>query len=141
LYGYYPSRELEIQLGDIGIAPIMKWKSRISEVKKVNKGDFVGYDLTERISEDSLIAVVPVGYWHGLPRNLSGIAEFTVNGEKCKIIGRISMTMSTIRVPDGTKVGDEVIIMDDATVFGRMTGGSHYEIITRINPVITRVLV
>ena len=141
LYGYYPSKELEMQLGDIGLTPAMKWKSRISEVKKAKKGDFVGYDLTERIMEDSLIAVVPVGYWHGLPRDLSGIAEFTVNGEKCKIIGRISMDMSVIKVPFGTKIGDEVVIMDDAAVFARMLGGSHYEIVTRINPAIKRILV
>jgi len=141
LYGYYPSKELEIQLGDIGLIPAMKWKSRISEAKSAKKGDFVGYDLTERLMEDSLLAVVPVGYWHGLPRDLSGIAELAVNGNKCKIIGRISMDMSVIKVPPGTKVGDEVVIMDDATVFGRLLGGSHYEVITRINPAIKRILV
>ena len=141
LYGYYPSRELEMQLGDIGLIPVMKWKSRVNEVKRAKKGDFVGYDLTERMAEDSLIAVIPVGYWHGLPRNLSGIAEFTVNGEKCKIIGRISMDMSVIKVPPGTKLGDEAVIMDDAAVLGRLAGGSHYEIITRINPAIKRILV
>jgi alanine racemase len=141
LYGYYPSKELEVQLGDIGLRPVMKWKSRISEVKNAKKGDYVGYDLTERLMDDCSIAVVPVGYWHGLPRGLSGIAEFTVNGERCKIIGRISMDMTVIRVPAGTKIGDEVVVMDDAAAFSRLLGGSHYEVITRINPAIRRVLV
>jgi len=141
LYGYYPSKELEVQLGDTGFKPVMKWKSTISEVKKGKKGDYVGYDLTERLAEDSLIAVVPVGYWQGLPRGLSGIGEFTVNGEKCRILGRISMDMAVVKVPEGTKEGDEVIVMDDATAVARLVSGSHYEVITRINPAIKRVLV
>jgi alanine racemase len=142
LYGYYPSKELEIQLGDIGLKPVMKWKSAISEVKSAKKGDYVGYDLTERIMADTRIAVIPVGYWHGLPRALSGIAEFLVNKKKCKIIGRISMDMTVIDVGGAeVKTGDEVVIMDDASVLARAIGGSYYEIMTRINPAIKRILV
>jgi len=142
LYGYYPSKELEIQLGDIGLKPVMKWKTAINEVKNAKKGDYVGYDLTERIMADTRTAVIPVGYWHGLPRALSGVSKFLVNGKKCKTIGRISMDMTIIDVGNsGAKVGDEVLIMDDASVLARMIGGSYYEIMTRINPAIKRILV
>ncbi|MCK9187279.1 MAG: alanine racemase [Candidatus Colwellbacteria bacterium] len=142
LYGYYPSKELEIQLGDIGLKPVMRWKTAISEIKDAKKGDYVGYDLTEKILADTRIAVIPVGYWHGLPRALSGIAELLVNGKKCKILGRISMDMTIIDVGNSNaKAGDEVLIMDDASVLARIIGGSYYEIMTRTNPAIKRILV
>jgi alanine racemase len=142
LYGYFPSKELEAQFKDVGLRPVLTWKSIISEVKKAQKGDHVGYDLTEKLDSDTSIAVVPVGYWHGLPRNLSRVTEVKVNGKKCRILGLVSMDMIVIDIGDGNfKEGDEVIIMDDAYYFARNSGSSHYEVLTRINPAIKRILV
>ncbi len=73
LYGLWPSKELEVQLGnEINLKPVLSWHSTVSEVKPAAKGSFIGYDLVERLRRDSKIAVVPMGYWHGCPRILSG---------------------------------------------------------------------
>ncbi|MBI3588799.1 MAG: hypothetical protein HY093_00050 [Candidatus Liptonbacteria bacterium] len=54
----------------------------MSEVKNIPAGEFVGYDLVERVSRPTKIAVLPVGYWHGLPRSLSSVGEVLVNGRR-----------------------------------------------------------
>ena len=83
----------------------------ITEIKKVKKGDGVGYDFSEKLSRDSKIAVLPVGYWHGLPRSLSSIGYFLVSNKQAKIIGRVSMDMTTIDI-SGLKVkeGDLAVL-------------------------------
>lgn len=143
LYGLWPSKELEIQLSDkISLKPVLKWKSIIAEVKEAKKGDYVGYDLTERLTEDSQIAVVPIGYWHGLPRTLSGVGDVLIKGKKARILGRVSMDMVVVDVTGiSVKFGDEATVIYDAQDAARKMGGSHYELITRINPAIKRILV
>ena len=138
LYGLWPSRELQEQLGEkIYLKPALSWYALISEIKKVKKGDYVGYDLSERIKEDGKIAIVPIGYWHGLPRALSSVGEFWINGQSAKILGRVSMDLialdlSRVKCQVGDKV--EFVPMEIA----QKIGASHYEIITRINPLIKK---
>jgi alanine racemase len=63
------------------------------------------------------IATIPVGYFEGLDRRLSGKGVITLgNGiVSCPIIGRISMNISSIDVSDmsGIKNGDEVIVISN----------------------------
>jgi len=141
LYGLWPSKELEIQLGDkIKLKPALAWFALISEIKKVKKGDYIGYDLTERIHKDGKIAIVPIGYWHGLPRSLSSIGEVWVKNQPARIMGRVSMDLIVIDILNiNCKVGDEVEIKP--MEIAQKTNSSHYEIITRINPLIKKIAV
>ena len=82
LYGYFPSKEIEIQhtLGDFLIKPIriLTWKTIIAQVKKIKKGNFIGYDLTEKMPRDGKMAVLPIGYWHGYDRKFSSVGEVLI---------------------------------------------------------------
>ncbi|HJO89871.1 MAG TPA: alanine racemase C-terminal domain-containing protein, partial [Candidatus Paceibacterota bacterium] len=125
------------------------FKAKVSEVKKLKKGDFVGYDLTEKIQKDTNVAIVPIGYWHGLSRVFSHRGYVLVKGRKCRIIGRISMDLITIKCDSvNVKSGDVVSIIDKdknkvlrATDLAEIVGTISYEIITTINPLIKRVVV
>ncbi len=149
MYGLWPSKEAEMFLKDkINLKPILTWKTIVSEVKNVPKGDSVGYDFTEEFSRDSKIAVCPVGYWHGYPRALSSIGHVLVCGVRARVIGRVSMDMITIDVTDieGVKVGDEVTLIGtdgketvSAEDIAHILDGSLYEIVTRLNPLIKRI--
>ncbi|MDD4931242.1 MAG: alanine racemase [Candidatus Colwellbacteria bacterium] len=143
LYGLWPSKELEIQLGDkIKLKPALKWKAIVAEMKEAKMGDYVGYDLVERLTSDASIAVIPVGYWHGIPRSLSGVGDVMIKGRKARILGRVSMDMVVVDVTGiPVKFGDEVSVIYDAADAARRFGGSHYELVTRINPSIKRVIV
>ncbi len=148
LYGLWPSKELEMQLGEkIYLEPILSWRTVVSETKHLKKGDYVGYDLVERVPGPIKMAVVPVGYWHGFPRSLSGIGEVIVNGERSKVIGRVSMDMIVVRAAGGAKTGDIITLIGSekneevqASEVAQKAGTIHYEFLTRLNPLIERIL-
>ncbi|RME60933.1 alanine racemase, partial [Candidatus Parcubacteria bacterium] len=150
LYGIYPSRELELQMGDqIGLRPVLRWKALISEVKNLPRGAFVGYDLVERVAAPTRAAVIPIGYWHGLPRLLSSRGTVLVRGKRARILGRVSMDLIVVDVSGiPCKQGDEVVLIgksgnatQEATLLAAQADTIPYEILTRINPLIKRVLV
>jgi alanine racemase len=148
LYGLWPSPEIRKWADSTKLVPVMTWKTIISEVKLVNKGVKVGYDLTYETDRNSRIAIIPVGYWHGLPRSMSSRGQVLVCGKKANIIGRISMDMTIIDVTDvpSVKQGDEVVIIGtqenasiSAEAAAEKAGTINYELVTRINPLIPRI--
>lgn len=154
LYGHWPSREVQVVAKQrktrMDIQPVLTWKTRIAQVKRVVKGTPVSYGLTERVHRDSKIAVLPVGYWDGYDRGLSSIGHVLIRGQVCKIVGRICMNMMMVDVTDvsGVSVHDEVVLIGKqkkqvitAEDLASKIGTIQYELLTRINPRITRKLV
>ena len=149
LYGMWPSKELEIQLGDkIRLKPILSWRAVISEIKHLRAGDYIGYDLAEKIHHSINSAVLPVGYWHGLYRSLSSNGEVLINGKRAKILGRVSMDMISVGVNGSVSQGDIATLIGKdgkdeifAWELAQKTGTSHYEIVTRLNPLIERIII
>lgn len=134
----------------LDIRPILSWKTIISEVKKLKKGDGVGYDLTEKLKKDSTVAICPIGYWHGFRRSLSNIGEVLVNGKRAKVLGRVSMDIISIDVTDidDVKIGNEVTIIgkdgeEEITIaeMAKLADSYNYEIVTQINPLIKRLYI
>ncbi len=150
LYGLWPSKELEVQLGDkIDFRPILSWHTAIAEIKSVKSGSYIGYDLAERAIRDAKIAILPIGYWHGFPRALSGAGHALIAGARARVLGRVSMDMIAVDVSGiKCKFGDEVILIGKsgretirASELASISGTSHYEIVTRLNPLIERIAV
>src|SRR3989344_9042524 len=101
LYGLWPSKETAgYAKNKITLKPALSWKTIISEVKKVPKGSKVGYDCAEILNRESVIAICPIGYWHGLPRSLSSIGRVLIKGKEAKILGRVSMDMIIIDITE-----------------------------------------
>ncbi|MEK7082233.1 MAG: alanine racemase [Patescibacteria group bacterium] len=132
------------------VRPVMMWKTIISEVKSVPKGSPVGYDGIERVKRNTKIAVLPVGYWHGYDRGLSRIGEALARGRRAKVLGRVSMDMTVVDVTDIPRVraGDEAVLVGEqgkecvsAEDMAEILDTTHYEVLTRINPLIRRILV
>lgn len=150
-YGIWPSKEVESHASSfLTLRPVLSWKTIIGEVKEVRKGEKVGYDFTEELKRNSILAVCPIGYWHGFPRALSSVGEVLINGGRGRVAGRVSMDMITLDITDvpGVKVGDEVTLIGTsgsqtitADDVAHMADTSAYEIVTRTNPLIKRVLV
>ncbi|MDD4803858.1 MAG: alanine racemase [Candidatus Pacebacteria bacterium] len=148
LYGVWPSKETEKAYEDkINLKPVLSWKTIIGEIKKVPKGSRVGYDGTEILEKDSMIAICPIGYWHGFLRDLSCKAKILVKGKKVKVLGRVCMDIIIIDISDvkGVKVGDEVVIIGKSRKeqisvddISSIIAGSSYEFLTRINPLIKK---
>jgi alanine racemase len=153
MYGIWPSGEVKAHAGGAGstlsLEPVLSWKTIIGEIKKVKKGERVGYDFTEELKRDSLLVVCPIGYWHGFPRALSGIGEVLIGGKRARVVGRVSMDMIVVDATEtmGAKVGDEVVIIGKsgneeifAENLSSLSDTSAYEIVTRTNPLIKKII-
>lgn len=98
-----------------GLKPVMSLTTQIAFLKRVNKGESVGYGQTWIADRDSMIATIPIGYHDGLPRSLSNKGRVLVNGEFASVVGRVSMDWTTIDVTDIPSVsfGDEVVVIGE----------------------------
>lgn len=85
-------------------------------IRDVPQGDFVGYDRAYQTERDSKIAILPIGYGDGFPRNLScGKASVKIGTYIVPIIGRICMDQLAIDITDteGVAVGDTATLIDN----------------------------
>jgi alanine racemase len=85
IYGMFPRKEMN----GIGFEPVMSFKSRVVNVKRVRKGKTVSYGRTHRFDRDLL-----------------------VRGVRAPIVGMVTMDVTIVdvsHIPE-VRVGDEVII-------------------------------
>ena len=125
---------------------ISKWKTNIVQIKNIEKTETVGYNRRGKISRNSRIALIPVGYADGLNRKFGNRnLEVEINGHRAPIIGNICMDMCMVDITDiECRAGDEVIIFDTNTKLIEMAnaiGTIPYEILTGISPRVARVYV
>lgn len=147
LYGLWPSEELKEKFSKkIKLEPVLSWKTRIAQVRCVSEGETIGYDRTHKVKKETTIAILPVGYYDGYDRKLSGVGEVIINGKLAKIAGRVCMNI--IMIDSGhikAKAGDEVVLIGQqgreqitAEKLAKKIGTINYEIVSRINPLLPR---
>ncbi len=100
----------------VSLRPVMTFKTRLMQLKKVGAGTGIGYGHTFATTRDSVIGVLPVGYADGYKRGLQHGGEVLVRGRRAPVVGAVSMDLTTIDVTDipGVSVGDEVILWGGA---------------------------
>jgi len=153
LYGLWSSGVTKRAVLDAGksvrLEPALTWKSVIAQVKKIREGTPVSYGLTERVTRNAVVAVVPVGYWDGFDRGFSSVGNVLVRGKRAKVLGRICMNMCVVDVTDirGVRAEDEVVLLGHqgkeritAEELADKIGTINYEVLTRINPTLPRSL-
>lgn len=108
LYGFSSSTP------DQNLKPTLKLISHISQIKILKKGESIGYDGTYKAKKDTIIGVLPIGYYDGVDRGLSNKSFVKINSNFCPIIGRVSMNITTIDINHtNAKVGDEIMVYSD----------------------------
>jgi alanine racemase len=91
---------LPIEVQKPVLRPVMSLFTRIAYLKKVPKGETLGYGRTFKTKRNSLIATIPIGYHDGYNRLLSNCGRVIINGAFAPVVGRISMDWTTIDVTD-----------------------------------------
>ncbi len=97
---------------DPNLKPILTFKSKIIQIRNLKKGDRIGYSGTFTAKEPMTFGVLPLGYYDGVDRRLSNKGWVTVDGLPCKIVGRVSMNITTVdisKIPN-PKIGGEVFV-------------------------------
>jgi alanine racemase len=155
LYGLWPSKETYLSCllqnrKPIRLRPVLSWKTRIAQIKKVSKGAFIGYGCTYRTTREARIAVLPVGYYDGYSRTFSNVSYVLIKGQRAAVRGRVAMDFIMVDVSDipRIRVEEEAVILGKdgseritADHLAALAGTINYEILTRINPLIPRIIV
>jgi alanine racemase len=132
------------------LKPVLSLHTKITHLKRVPKGETLGYSRTFTTQKDSLIATIPIGYQDGYSRSLSNIGRAIVGGKYVNVVGRVSMDWVILDVSDvaDVKLNDEVILIGQADnlqvsaeELAEKTGTISYEITCGISRRVTRCYV
>ena len=143
LYGYFPGGIVNKQ---IPIKPAMELSADVALVKRVPAGASVGYGATVELESERFIALIPMGYADGIPRNLKAPINISIAGRQYPIIGRVSMDQVTVDLGSETsiKAGDRAIFFgaeaaSTADDWAKAAGTISYEILSRIGGRVPRL--
>lgn len=144
LYGLSPF--IENKSADFGLKPAMTATARVVQVKRVAAGEGVSYGYLHRTASETTLALVPVGYSEGLPREATGKYKVSIKGKLYDVNSRIAMDQFILDVGN-----DKIEVGDIVTIFGDPAAGVpsadqlaivcktiNYEIVTRMGGRFTR---
>ena len=140
LFGITSNTEHQVHL-----EPVIEWRSRVSQVKMVKKGETVGYSRSYVAAEDLWIGIIPVGYADGFKRSLSnGVGGVFIRDQWCPVVGKVCMDMVMVKVGEAVEVGDEVEIIGRHQTISQIAAQAKtipYEIMTSLSQRMPRVFV
>ncbi|MEY3687426.1 MAG: hypothetical protein RIR84_267 [Bacteroidota bacterium] len=120
-------------------------KTTIAQIRRVKKGESVGYGRSTLLEKDTTIATIRIGYADGYPRSLgNGRGTVLIRGIAYPTIGNVCMDMTMINLGDD----DQIQVDEDVLVFGRdhsittIAQQAHsipYEIMTGISVRVPRI--
>lgn len=102
-------------IGNPNLKPILKLTTKLVQIKNIRKGDKVGYDGTFEAKVDTVVGILPIGYYDGVDRRLSSRGIVLIDEVECPILGRVSMNLTAVDITkvNEPKIGQEVIIFSD----------------------------
>jgi len=139
LYGFEAN-----QIAQNELRPISTLKTIVSQVREVKAGETVGYSRKGKLSRDSKIATIAIGYADGFSRAFgNGKISLFIHGKPAPVVGNVCMDMTMLDVT-GMDVheGDEVIVFGDNPSIidlAHAIGTIPYEILTSISSRVSRV--
>lgn len=147
LYGSPPDESLSQR---VSLWPVLSLKARISHVKRVPEGTYIGYGKTYQTTRESVIATLPVGYADGYPRLLSNRGSVLIQGARYPIVGRVCMDQLMVDLGTNHSIepgqvvtligtdGKETITVDEVA---RLAQTISHEILTGIGKRVPRIYV
>lgn len=122
---------------EFGLKPAMSLTARLMAIKKLKKGEAIGYGATWVCPEDMPIGIVSIGYGDGYPRQAKNGTPVLVGEKRCALVGRVSMDMITVDLRDhvDAAVGDRVLLWGPGLPveeIARCVGTSGYELLCKV---------
>lgn len=136
MYGVDPAGEESETLKQV-----MSLYTKVAMVKKVPKGEKIGYGFTYQTSDDEYIATLPIGYADGFVRANQGRNVY-INGNYYPIVGRVCMDQMMVKVDETVRPHDQVEIFGNHISLAQMAKELHtipYEITCLLSERVERV--
>jgi alanine racemase len=139
VYGVDGSSTIQNDIQHVGVL-----KTTISQIKKIKKGDTIGYGRVGIADHDKTIATVSIGYADGFDRRFSnGVGHMLVNGQPAPVIGNVCMDMTMLDITGiDAKEGDSVVVFSkDLPIYeiAQKINKISYELLTGISPRVKRI--
>lgn len=97
-----------------GLYNAVKVISKVINIRKIKRGEKISYGNKNTLKENKTVAVIPVGYAHGLQKQIENKEAYVlVHGEKAKILGEICMDMIIVDITHikNVQIDDEAVII------------------------------
>lgn len=136
---------------DIGLEKCITLKSKIINIRKVLKDEYISYGEKNRVKKDMIAGIIPIGYAQGIQMQIENTDAYVlVNGERADIIGEVCMDMMMINITNikNVKNLDEVVIIGKQETkeislrdISKWTTTIQDDIITKISKKIKRIVI
>ncbi|WP_242497825.1 alanine racemase [Microbacterium protaetiae] len=135
-----------VSAAPVGLAPAVRWTTRIVQTHAIAAGERVGYGGDYRAEHDGAVALLPVGYADGVPRSVSPGATVVIGGRRAPLIGAVSMDQCVVDIGhlNGVAAGDPVVLIGtragepSLAEWARLSGTIAQEVLTRLGPRVAR---
>jgi alanine racemase len=107
-------------LARVQTEPVFSFHTRVGLVKQLPAGTGISYGRTHRLRRDSTVAILTAGYGDGIARAGSNRAQVLVHGQRCPVLGRVTMDQTII---DITEVRETVSCGDNVVLVGKQGAG------------------
>ncbi|HEY9248982.1 MAG TPA: alanine racemase, partial [Rariglobus sp.] len=100
-------------LAQVQAEPVFSFRTRVGLVKRLPAGTGVSYGRTHTLRRESTVAILTAGYGDGMPRAASNRGHVLIRGQRCPILGRVTMDQTIVDVTDvpGVAAGDETVLI------------------------------
>jgi alanine racemase len=100
-------------LSQVHTETVFSFRTRVGITKTLPRGTTISYGRTYTLTRDTTIAVLCAGYGDGIPRSVSNRAQVLIGGQRCPVLGRVTMDQTIVDVTGvpGVKCGDEVVLV------------------------------
>lgn len=133
-----------------GLTPVLKWRTELTHIHRVEKGESVSYSGRWTASRRSWIGVVPMGYGDGYLRALSNRGRMLFRGEAVPVAGSVCMDYTLLDLTEACsggepKAGEEIVVIGrqgaseiSAATLADLAGTIAYEVTTAISARVAR---
>ncbi len=144
-YGLPPSGDFKLPFNP---RPVLQLKSKIVQIRRIGRGETVGYGRAYKADRETLVGLIPIGYGDGYRRGPVNSGFVLIKNSKAKILGRVSMDQTSIDLTEipKAKIGDEVIIISkiegsgvSASEIAQRWGTINYEVVSSLASRVSRV--
>lgn len=148
MYGLKPNLAFDYGLD---FRPALTFKTEITQITEINKGESVGYGREFIAKRPTLVATLAVGYGDGFRRGPKNWGEVLISGKRVPLVGRVSMDQAAADITNlqaDIRRGEEVILIGKsgneeitAEEVAAKLGTISYEVVTSISARVPRIYI